>query len=340
MIFNNIITYKDEREFKGIWCDAHLWFYSGLNVMEKMFYLEIKCLDNEYGCFATNEHFARFSGLSKSRSSEIIKSLQEKGAITVELAYKVRYHKLTKQIDRRVIRIVPEWENAIREAYEKQKEEIEQQEDPYVTYPNTYGQSSNSLSGKSDTSSEKSNITEKPNKAQEPNNAQEPNKAKKPSKTKGKSDKQTNSDVSPEKSSTYVHKSKGYLWKPKRKEYNIYNTYINNNNKKTTSNKKVVVVKDDCDITKQVIESYKNYFGKKPAPIILKQISALLLKFEWDAIEHAFAIAGRKGKLFDYARGIIRKWQEHDAYTIDAIYDYDEMYAGRLKSTQETIFLY
>lgn len=122
--FNNHITTEDKRKFKGIWCDAHLWFYDGLNVMEKMFYLEIDSLDNERGCFASNDHFAKFSGLSKSRCSEIIKSLEEKGAITIDIVYKVKNGKISKQVDCRIIRIIQKWIRNIRNEYENQCDEI------------------------------------------------------------------------------------------------------------------------------------------------------------------------------------------------------------------------
>lgn len=120
MNFNNHITKEHKRKFKGIWCEAYLWFYTGINVMEKMFYLEIDSLDNDNGCFASNDHFSKFSGLSKNRCSEIIKSLEAVGAITIAYTYKIKEGKKTKEVDKRILRVIPEWERNIRNEYEKQ----------------------------------------------------------------------------------------------------------------------------------------------------------------------------------------------------------------------------
>lgn len=298
IMFSNHITSEDKRRFKGIWCDAHLWFYTGLNVMEKMFYLEIDSLDNENGCFATNEHFSKFSGLSKNRCSEIIKSLEQEGAITIEYVYKVKKGKQTRQIDKRIIHVNRDWERAIRDAYEKQCDEI------------------------AEAKKEQRKIVEPPS----PQPAIQ--------------DSENDSKNTPfEISNTPFGKSNTPFGKSNHKEYNINNTYINNNKTTTTNNKKtkpakavskvVVVDSNNQDITQEVITAYKNSFGKKPAHSTLKIIIALLHRFEWDAIEHAMLIASGKGKQFDYARGIMKKWQENNAYTIDNIFEYDERYAGR-----------
>lgn len=48
-------------------------------MQEKVFLAEIDSLDNEQGCYANNEYFARFFGISKVRVSEVINSLVAKG---------------------------------------------------------------------------------------------------------------------------------------------------------------------------------------------------------------------------------------------------------------------
>lgn len=116
------------RKFKGVWCPAHLWLYEDMNVMEKMFYLEIDSLDNENGCIASNDHFSKFSGLSKSRCSEIIKSLESKGILSIKYTYKIRKGKQTKEVDQRIIRINPAWERSIRAAYEAIQDDLDDQE--------------------------------------------------------------------------------------------------------------------------------------------------------------------------------------------------------------------
>lgn len=72
------------RGFKGIWIPAEIWLSKELTVMEKLFFVEIQSLDNEDGCYASNQHFAKFFGLSKNRCSEVINSLKNKEFITIE----------------------------------------------------------------------------------------------------------------------------------------------------------------------------------------------------------------------------------------------------------------
>jgi len=73
----------EKRDFKGIWIPAEVWLNKDLNVMEKLFLVEIDSLDNINGCVASNGYFADFFGLSKSRCSEIISSLEAKKLIKV-----------------------------------------------------------------------------------------------------------------------------------------------------------------------------------------------------------------------------------------------------------------
>ena len=55
----NIIEISDrERKFKGIWIPAEIWKSNFLTMQEKIFYVEIDSLDNEDGCFATNDYFS------------------------------------------------------------------------------------------------------------------------------------------------------------------------------------------------------------------------------------------------------------------------------------------
>lgn len=68
-----------ERDFKGIWIPKSIWLSKELSLQEKVFLVEINSLDGSSGCFASNEYFAEFFGLSKSRVSEVINSLINKG---------------------------------------------------------------------------------------------------------------------------------------------------------------------------------------------------------------------------------------------------------------------
>ena len=90
-----------ERDFKGIWIPKEVWLSNDLTLQEKVFLVEIDSLDNEEGCYASNQYFADFFGLSTTRVSLIIKSLVDKGYITSTLIYKEG----SKQILKRVLNI-------------------------------------------------------------------------------------------------------------------------------------------------------------------------------------------------------------------------------------------
>lgn len=90
-----------ERDFKGIWIPKEIWLSEDLTLQEKVFLVEIDSLDNKEGCYATNQYFAEFFGLSTTRVSLVIKSLVDKGYITSTLIYKEG----TKQILKRVIKV-------------------------------------------------------------------------------------------------------------------------------------------------------------------------------------------------------------------------------------------
>lgn len=74
------------RQFKGVWIPAEVWLDRSLSITEKVMMVEIGSLqDPVRGCYASNNHFGRFFGLSNSRVSEIISSLTGKGLLRVEL---------------------------------------------------------------------------------------------------------------------------------------------------------------------------------------------------------------------------------------------------------------
>jgi len=73
---------NQKRDFKGIWIDREVWLSKDMTLQEKVFYVEIFSLDNEDGCFANNEYFSDFFGVSKVRVSEVINSLVRKGYIS------------------------------------------------------------------------------------------------------------------------------------------------------------------------------------------------------------------------------------------------------------------
>jgi uncharacterized phage protein (TIGR02220 family) len=92
---------KLERAFKGVWIPREVWLDETLGWTEKLLLVEINSLDNEEGCWASNEYFAEFFSLSKDRISKLISSLKNKGYLTVDLVYK----KGTRTIEKRVVKI-------------------------------------------------------------------------------------------------------------------------------------------------------------------------------------------------------------------------------------------
>ncbi|WP_195938673.1 DnaD domain protein [Romboutsia sp. 1001713B170131_170501_G6] len=99
-----------ERAFKGIWIPKEIWLNKELTLLEKVFFVEIDSLDNESGCFASNEYFSTFFDLSKNRCSEIIKSLEKKKMIRISYVYKEN----SKAIDKRIIRVLDKSNRGVR----------------------------------------------------------------------------------------------------------------------------------------------------------------------------------------------------------------------------------
>lgn len=89
------------RKFEGVWIPKNIWLSKDLTLQEKVFIVEINSLDNDEGCFASNQYFADFFGISKRRVSDVIKSLIEKKYIISTIIYK----KNSKQIDKRVLNV-------------------------------------------------------------------------------------------------------------------------------------------------------------------------------------------------------------------------------------------
>ena len=132
-----------KRDFKGVWIPKEIWLSTDLKVMEKLILVEIDSLDNEDGCFASNEHFSKFFSLAKNRCSEIIKSLEKKGYIKIDYIYQEG----SKAISRRVIRCVRNIDGGIRNIDNpiRKTEEgySENREDNNTSFNNTFSNTSN-----------------------------------------------------------------------------------------------------------------------------------------------------------------------------------------------------
>ena len=103
-----------DRAFKGIWIPKEVWLNEKLTLLEKVFLVEIDSLDNDEGCYASNEYFSGFFKLSKNRCSEVIKSLEKKGLVKISYKYKEN----TKLIEKRIIRVLEKSSIGIRESEE------------------------------------------------------------------------------------------------------------------------------------------------------------------------------------------------------------------------------
>lgn len=77
---------KLPRDFKGVWIPKEIWLAPDLSLMEKVLFVEIHSLDNERGCFASNQHFARFFGVSDRQIRTHLATLKDKGYVTIQVA--------------------------------------------------------------------------------------------------------------------------------------------------------------------------------------------------------------------------------------------------------------
>ena len=73
-----------ERNFKGVWIPKEVYLNKELSWSEKILFIEIDSLDNEKGCFASNDYFADFIGVSNTRISKMTSKLKEQGLIRQE----------------------------------------------------------------------------------------------------------------------------------------------------------------------------------------------------------------------------------------------------------------
>ncbi len=93
---------KQERPFKGVWIPAEIWLNENLSLQEKAVLAEIDSFCSRYeSCYASNEHFAKFIGVSTRRIRDILKSLEDKHLLEREIIYK----KGTKEIEKRFLRL-------------------------------------------------------------------------------------------------------------------------------------------------------------------------------------------------------------------------------------------
>jgi DNA-binding Lrp family transcriptional regulator len=88
-----------EREFLGVWIPKEIYLNKELTPTDKLLLAEITSLAKNGECFASNQHFSEFLGISKSQVSRLITKLVRLNFISVVITYK----ELTKEVDKRVI---------------------------------------------------------------------------------------------------------------------------------------------------------------------------------------------------------------------------------------------
>jgi hypothetical protein len=92
------------RGFKGIWIPKDIWLNRELSIQEKVLYAEINSLDkDEKGCYATNQYFAKFFGLSKVRISQLIASLADKKLIVARINKSMGNRRIINVTDKNII---------------------------------------------------------------------------------------------------------------------------------------------------------------------------------------------------------------------------------------------
>ena len=96
---------EQKRAFKGVWIPAHIWLNEKLSLQEKIILAEVDSFCSRYtSCYVSNEHLAKFIGVSTRRIQEILKCLEEKGFIQRTMKHKSK----SKEIERRYLRVVYE----------------------------------------------------------------------------------------------------------------------------------------------------------------------------------------------------------------------------------------
>lgn len=91
-----------QKDFKGVWIPREIWCLSDLNISEKIVLSVANTLsEQDDGCFANNEYFAKLLNLSKGRISKIINLLVKKGYLKTDFSY----HSEIRKVEKRKIKV-------------------------------------------------------------------------------------------------------------------------------------------------------------------------------------------------------------------------------------------
>tara|TARA_R110000787_G_scaffold69790_1_gene155204 strand:+ start:19040 stop:20161 length:1122 start_codon:yes stop_codon:yes gene_type:complete len=72
---------QKDRNFLGIWIPKDVYLNKDLSWLEKIMLVEIESLDNQDGCFASNDYFADFLDVTKTTISSAISKLKNLGFV-------------------------------------------------------------------------------------------------------------------------------------------------------------------------------------------------------------------------------------------------------------------
>jgi hypothetical protein len=98
---DNSVNQSEKREFLGVWIPKDIYLNKDLSWMEKIILIEVTSFSENGKCFATNQYFAEFLGISASRVRHIIADLIRKGYLKSKIIYK----KNSKQVEKRILSV-------------------------------------------------------------------------------------------------------------------------------------------------------------------------------------------------------------------------------------------
>ena len=119
---------QKDRNFLGVWVPKNVYLNKQLSWSEKILLVEIESLDNENGCFASNDYFADFLDVTKTTVSVAISKLKKLGFVE-QVSFDGR---------KRVLKVInAEFKKTERQSVEKPKRSIQENLQHNNTFNNT-----------------------------------------------------------------------------------------------------------------------------------------------------------------------------------------------------------
>ena len=84
----NDIIMPENRDFKGVWIPKKLYISREVTLSEKFLLIEIYTLSKKHICYASNKHFADFTGLKENTVQKAFLGFEEKGYVERHYEYK------------------------------------------------------------------------------------------------------------------------------------------------------------------------------------------------------------------------------------------------------------